>query len=214
MQILAIPRQPSDGCSPNRVGLVTSARGIFRFTLSLLKNPASVGALFPSSPQLSSLVASQVDGESSHVLEIGAGTGSITDALLNSGLPSSRLLVIERDPALVAHLRKRFPHVRVRCGDAKDAKAILDEEGLSEVQTLISSLPISNLNGPDRIAIVRGMMAALAADGQLIQYTYAANCPFPTARLQLEAERLGRVWMNIPPAVVWRFTRRSPAEAL
>jgi phosphatidylethanolamine/phosphatidyl-N-methylethanolamine N-methyltransferase len=129
--------------------------------------------------------------------------------LLGRGLPANRLLVIERDPALVAHLRKRFPHIRVRCGDAENARAILCEEGISQVQTLISSLPIRNLNGHDRVAIVRGMMKVLAADGQLIQFTYAANCPFPTARLGLHAERLGRVWMNIPPAVVWRFTRRS-----
>jgi phosphatidylethanolamine/phosphatidyl-N-methylethanolamine N-methyltransferase len=63
------------------------------------------------------------------------------------------------------------------------------------------------LNGDDRIAIVGGMMKALAADGQLIQFTYTANCPFPTERLGLHAERVGRVWMNIPPAVVWKFTR-------
>ncbi len=191
--------------------LTTDARGVFLFILSLLKNPLAVGALVPSSPQLSRLIASQVGWGSSHVLEVGAGTGSITEALLSHGLPASRLLVIERDPALVAHLRERFPDIRIRCGDAEDAGAILSEEGIAQVQTLISSLPIRNFNDGDRIAIVRGMMEALAADGQLIQFTYAVNCPFPTAPLGLHAERLGRVWMNIPPAVVWKFTRRRYA---
>lgn len=146
------------------------------------------------------------------MLEVGAGTGSITEALLSSGIPPSRLLVIERDPALVSHLRKRFPDIRVRCGDAEYAGTILCEEGISHVQTLISSVPILNLNGDNRVAIVRGMMKALAPDGQLIQFTYAANCPIPTARLGLHAECLGRVWMNFPPAAVWRFTRRSYAS--
>jgi len=187
--------------------LVTGAWGIFLFIRSLPRNPLAVGALVPSSPQLSRLIASHVGCGSSHVLEVGAGTGSITDALLSGGLPANRLLVIERDPSLVAHLRKRFPNIRIHCGDAEHAGAILGEEGISQVQTLISSLPIRNLKGDDRIAIVRGMMKALAVDGQLIQFTYAANCPFPTARLGLHAERLGRVWMNLPPAVVWRFTR-------
>jgi phosphatidylethanolamine/phosphatidyl-N-methylethanolamine N-methyltransferase len=191
---------------------MTGASGVFPFIQSLLKSPLAVGAVVPSSPQLSRLIASQIGWGSSHVLEIGAGTGSITDALLSRGLPANRLLVIERDPALVAYLRKRFPFVRVCCGDAEDAGAILCEEGISQVQTVISSLPIRNLNCDDRLAIVRGMMDALAADGQLIQFTYAANCPFETARLGLHAERLGRVWMNIPPAVVWRFTRSSYAD--
>lgn len=181
------------------------------FVRSLLKNPLAVGALAPSSPQLSKLMASRVDWGSSHVLEVGAGTGSITDALLSRGLPPSRLLVIERDPSLVSYLRERFPNIKIRCGDAAHAGAILRDEGVAQVHTLISSLPIRNLNSRDRIAIVRGMMKALAPDGQLIQFTYAANCPIPTARLGLHAECLGRVWMNIPPAAVWRFTRRSYA---
>jgi phosphatidylethanolamine/phosphatidyl-N-methylethanolamine N-methyltransferase len=196
----------------HRMRFITGARGIFLFIQSLLKSPLAVGALVPSSPQLSRLIASQVGCGSSHVLEVGAGTGSITDALLSLGLPANRLFVIERDPSLVAHLHMRFPNIRVRCGDAEHAGAILCEEGISQVQTLISSLPIRNLNGDDRIAIVRGMMKALAADGQLIQFTYSANCPFPTERLGLHAERVGRVWMNIPPAVVWKFTR--PAYAV
>ena len=204
-------RLQSIGCCSNLVRFITGARGMFLFIRSLLKSPLAVGALVPSSPQLSRLIASQVCCGNSHVLEVGAGTGSITEALLNLGLPANRLFVIERDPSLVAHLYKRFPNIRVRCGDAEYAEAILCEEGISEVQTLISSLPISNLNGDNRIAILEGMMNALAADGQLIQFTYTANCPFPAKRLGLHAERVGRVWMNIPPAVVWKFTRASYA---
>jgi phosphatidylethanolamine/phosphatidyl-N-methylethanolamine N-methyltransferase len=181
--------------------------GPFIFMRSLLRNPLAVGALAPSSPQLCRLIASRVDWASSHVLEVGAGTGSITDALLNRGVPPHQLLVIERDPTLVSYLRERFPHVRIRCGDAVHAGAILRDEGFARVPTLISSLPIRNLKGRERIAVVRGMMNALAPDGQLIQFTYAASCPIPSARLGLKAECLGRVWMNIPPAAVWRFTR-------
>ncbi|HEX4164931.1 MAG TPA: methyltransferase domain-containing protein, partial [Bryobacteraceae bacterium] len=134
----------------------------------------TIGALAPSSPQLSRLMASPAAWGASHILEVGAGTGSVTDALLSRGLPPGRLVVIERDPSLVSYLRERFPHVRIRCGDAKHAAAILRDEGISQVHTLISSLPIRNLNHRDRVAVVRGMMSALAPDGQLIQFTYTA----------------------------------------
>lgn len=179
------------------------------FMRSLLKNPLSVGAVAPSSPKLSRLMASRVDSVGSHVLEVGAGTGSVTDALLNRGVPPNRLVVIERDPRLAAYLKERFPHVRIRCGDAAHAKSILRDEGIPHVDTLVSSLPIRNLSSRDRVAVVQGMMKALAPSGQLIQFTYAAYCPIPTARLGLHGERLGRVWMNLPPAAVWRFTRQS-----
>lgn len=185
--------------------------GVFPFMISMLKSPLAVGAVAPSSRQLSRLIASQVRWGSSSVLEVGAGTGSITDALLRRGLPPNRLLVVERDPALVAYLRKRFPQVRVCCGDAEHARAILFKAGISQVKTVVSSLPVRNLNRRSRIAILRGMMNALATDGQLIQFSYAAECPFPTARLGLHAERVGRVWINIPPAVVWKFTRCAAA---
>ena len=92
----------------HRMRFITGARGIFLFIQSLLKSPLAVGAVVPSSPQLSRLTASQVGCGSSHVLEVGAGTGSITDALLSLGLPANRLFVIERDPSLVAHLHSRF----------------------------------------------------------------------------------------------------------
>lgn len=189
--------------------MANQINGPLLFMRSLLKNPLAIGAVAPSSPQLSRLMASRVDSASSHVLEVGAGTGSVTDALLNRGVPPHRLVVIERDPELASYLKERFPHVRVRCGDAAHAKAILRDEGVTHVGTLVSSLPIRNLSSRERLAIVQGMMKAIAPDGQLIQFTYAAHCPIPTARLGLHGECLGRVWMNLPPAAVWRFTRRS-----
>ncbi len=195
-----------------RIASLISIRGLFLFTVSLLKNPSRVGALFPSSAQLSKLMAAQIAGGTSQVLEVGAGTGSITDALLGAGLSPDRLLVIERDADLVLHLRRRFPQVRIRCGDAEHAASILREEGINQVDSIVSGIPIRNLTVNGRASVLRGMMEVMAENGQLIQFTYAANCPFPDGLLGLRAERVGRVWMNIPPAVVWKFTLRQYAQ--
>jgi phosphatidylethanolamine/phosphatidyl-N-methylethanolamine N-methyltransferase len=177
------------------------------FLRSLLNNPLKVGALAPSSPKLSQLMASRVDPEMSPVLEIGAGTGVITRALLRRGVSPERLYVIEQDPSLAAFLRRAFPNVYVRCGEALDAAYILDEEAIGKVNTVVSSVPLRNLPMADQIETVRAMMSALTHRGQLIQFTYAAGCPIPNQKLDLKAECLGRVWMNFPPAAVWRFTR-------
>ncbi len=176
------------------------------FLRSLLSNPAKVGAVAPSSPKLSELMASRVDPDGSPVLEVGGGTGAITRALLQRGLDPKRLFVIERDPSLAAFLAREFPGVRVRCGEAIHAARILSAESIGCVQTVVSSLPLRNLSAPEQLNTVSEMVKALSLGGQLLQFTYAAGCPIPSRQLGLHAECLGRVWLNFPPAAVWRFT--------
>ena len=178
------------------------------FFRSLLNDPRKVGALVPSSPQLSRLIASSVDPSQSSVLEIGAGTGAITRALLRRGLRPERLFIIERDPEMSGFLRAHFPRVRICCGEAAHAPRILSGAGVGPVDTIISSLPLRNLPQSDQLEIFRAMMTAMTGKGQIIQFTYGPNCPIPSRRLGLEAECIGRVWMNFPPATVWRFTKR------
>ena len=179
------------------------------FLRSLLKNPIAVGAVAPSSPRLSRLVASSISPGNSMILEVGAGTGSITAALLDGGVSPERLFVIERDPSFATYLQNKFPRVRVRCGDALHASSILASERVGLIQTVLSSLPIRNFKPQDQVAILQAMLKTLAPKGEIVQYTYAPNCPLPAARLGLKAECLGRVWMNLPPAAVWRFTRHT-----
>jgi phosphatidylethanolamine/phosphatidyl-N-methylethanolamine N-methyltransferase len=178
------------------------------FLRSLLNDPRKMGALAPSSPQLCRLMASRVDPGQSSVLEIGAGTGAITRALLRRGLRPERLFIIERDPVLSDFLQTHFPRVRICCGEAAHAPHILSGAGLGPVDTIVSSLPLRNLRQADQLEIFRAMISTLSGKGQIIQFTYGPTCPIPSRRLGLEAECVGRVWMNFPPATVWRFTKR------
>ena len=176
------------------------------FLRSVLSNPLGIGALAPSSPKLSRLMASPIKPSEGVVVEIGAGTGSITRAILQTGLRPERLFVIERDPSLAAFLQREFPSVRVCCGDAVDACRLLSERAIGPVKTVISSLPLRNFPELDQLQVVKAMMQALSQGGQLIQFTYAAGCPVPRHKLGIQGECLGRIWMNLPPAAVWRFT--------
>jgi len=77
------------------------------------------------------------DADTAHLLEIGGGTGGLTDRLLRTG---DVVTVVERDPALAAFLREEFSeaveagHLRVVEGDAV-------EVDLPEFSACVSNLP-------------------------------------------------------------------------
>jgi phosphatidylethanolamine/phosphatidyl-N-methylethanolamine N-methyltransferase len=156
---------------------------------------------------LSRFIADRVKSCSGPVLEIGAGTGAITRELLRNDIHPANLFVIERDAGLAWCLRRKFPDVRVRCDDALHCGQILSDHGVRAVQTVVSSLPLRNMEPDRRDAIVEAMLKTLDRNAQLIQYTYAPFCPIPFRRFNLAAECLGRIWTNLPPATVWRFVK-------
>ena len=185
----------------------TVPNGNLLFLRSLIRNPLGIGAVAPSSPRLSRLIAANVNSDGSTVLEIGPGTGSITFALLEYGIAPERLFLIERDPELADYLRTRFPAVRVCCADAAQSRSILHAESVGQVKTIVSSLPLRNLAPQAQLLTMRAMLKALAPGGQLLQFSYSNGCPLPAGKLGLNVELVGRVWLNLPPASVWRFRR-------
>jgi phosphatidylethanolamine/phosphatidyl-N-methylethanolamine N-methyltransferase len=174
------------------------------FFRSLLLNPKAVGAVLPSSRRLARLIASRVD-RTATVVEIGAGTGVITQALLDRGIHSERLFVVERDPDLAIFLRSRFPKIHVICADALHSHELLRARAISSVQTIVSSLPLRNLPHVCKIELLKTMLSMLSRGGQILQYTYGTGCPIPAHHFGMKTECLGRVWQNLPPAAVWRF---------
>lgn len=166
-----------------------------------------MGAVAPSSPKLCRLIASRLHSASGPVLEIGAGTGAITRAILDRGIRPERLFLIERDLELAAFLRRNFPHVHVSCADARNCAALLSRYQIAGFQTIVSSLPLLNLHHSQRVEIVESMLTTLQPNGEILQYTYGGECPIPAYRFDLQAECVGRVWQNLPPATLWRFRR-------
>src|SRR5579862_7059105 len=178
------------------------------FLRSMLDNPLRVGAVAPSSGALARLIASLVSLRSGEaILELGAGTGSVTTALLEVGVPRDRLYVIELDPRLHGFLQKRFPGVTVLRGNAADARELLPPHRAGKISTVVSSLPLRPMKFATQAAIVGAVFDVLAPGGAMLQYTYPPGKPLPAARLGLKVECAGRIWWNLPPASVWRISR-------
>lgn len=75
------------------------------------------------------------------VVELGPGTGAISEAIRERLAPGSRQLAVEIDPGMVAHLRRARPWLDVLQGDAARLGALLGERGVSRVDAVISTLP-------------------------------------------------------------------------
>jgi phosphatidylethanolamine/phosphatidyl-N-methylethanolamine N-methyltransferase len=190
--------------------------GTALFLKRWLRRPFSVGAVVPSGPLLARAMAEQtlacLGNGMGHVIELGAGTGEVTKALLASGIEPHRLTLIERDPVLAGFLRQNFPGPQIVEGDAAHLPGLLIANGIEKVAAVVSSLPLLSLPAEVVNNIVRGVFEALPAGAAMVQFTYGPKPPVPQVlrdSLRLQSTRGSRIWRNVPPAVVWTF--RKPA---
>ena len=174
------------------------------FVRELLNRPGVVGAVWPSSRQLARRMAALVPLASEGlVVELGGGTGAVTKALLEHGLSARRLVVVERSPAFVRHLRQRFPSVTVLQGDARQLASLLPPG--EPVDAIVSSLPLRSLPQADASTIVAQWPQILRPGGSLIQFTYDLRGA-PNHTLHGLIHRVSHlVWANLPPARVFLF---------
>ena len=65
------------------------------------------------------------------VIELGPGTGPVTEALVARGVHPSRLVLVEFNPTFCRLLRSRYPEATVVQGDAYALKRLLTEHTAS-----------------------------------------------------------------------------------
>lgn len=187
------------------------------FIRKLLRNPRSVGAIAPSSKKLGAFMSRHIKpGEK--VIELGAGTGGLTKALLASGMDLNNLILVELDKDMCKLLHAKFPGVTIVQGCATRLPELMEEHAphMREVQTIISGIPMVNLNFVTQESIMRACFSVLDGDGRFLQFTYGPKSPIPYKKMNLSAQRLGSVFQNVPPAIIWQYMRganvNSPAD--
>jgi phosphatidylethanolamine/phosphatidyl-N-methylethanolamine N-methyltransferase len=173
-----------------------------QFFLSLIMHPATMGCLAPSSKYLAHAMARAAD-RADLVVELGAGTGSVTKALLETH-PDVPLIAVELQPNLAGKLQQKFPKADVRHDTAKSVIDGLDAAPLNTV--LVSSLPFRSLPPLATQETVASICAFLhgSPTRKLIQFTYQPREPF-TAPPGFVWTRTSFVWRNAPPAGVWEL---------
>jgi len=184
------------------------------FARSWLQAPKNIGAAVPSGRSLAKLMASQVDpAEDGIVVELGAGTGAITRALLAQGISPDRLLVVEHDPKLAALVTRKMPQLNVICADARTLRqSLATNASNTTIAAIISSLPLLSMPRHLRWRIAVECQRTLGEHGKLIQFTYGPFSPLPDRLLHFlgwRAKRVGMVWDNFPPATVWHYEHEN-----
>ncbi len=175
------------------------------FFRNWLKSPLKTAAYGPSSPALATAMARAARiGPDGPVIELGAGTGALTVALVEAGVTPDRLILFESNPAFVAVLEQRFPGARIVAGDAYAAAKELD---VRDAAAVISGLPL--VQYPGRAAYVIDCLDILCRPGaRFCQLTYMPTSPVPLSELPGLAHEVSRtVWANFPPARVWSYWR-------
>lgn len=179
------------------------------------EDPRRVASIIPSSRALADLITREISAETGTVLELGPGTGVFTRALLDRGVRETDLTLVEAGDSFAELLGDRFPQARVVRMDAAGLlrTRLFDEKPAGAV---VSGLPLLSMSPRKVMAILSGAFAQLREGGAFYQFTYTPRCPIPRAvldRLGLSAGRVGLALFNIPPAVVFRVTRLTPAAA-
>lgn len=176
------------------------------FIKGLIARPANVAALMPSSPALARAIAAQVDPSADGpVLELGPGTGIVTEALIERGIAPERLIAIEYDPDFARLVARRCPGVRVVRGDAFDFANLTGE---AEFAAIVSGLPLLTHPIAERQALLETALSRLKPGSPFVQLSYGTRPPLP-ASPGATLTRAALVLMNLPPARVWVY-RRAP----
>jgi phosphatidylethanolamine/phosphatidyl-N-methylethanolamine N-methyltransferase len=172
-----------------------------------LQKPLQIAAITPSSARLASVMADLVDfRRPGPVLELGAGTGSLTRGLLRAGCPAERLIALEREPPLAASLRRNFPGVATIAGDATALADHFVTHGVQQLCAVVSSLPIKWFPLEAQRLVLEPCLVRLGREGRFLQMTNAFSSPVAIAALGISGRRIAQVWRNLPPAPIWAYS--------
>ncbi|OLT13089.1 hypothetical protein BJF78_22855 [Pseudonocardia sp. CNS-139] len=184
---------------------MNDARVLFR---EFLRAPTTTATLTASSDALVAAMVAPLplDGEPA-VVELGAGTGRVTDALQRRLAGRGRHVAVELNPVLAERLAARHPAVTVVQGDAGRLPDLLAEHGVERADGIVSLLPWAAHAAAPIPALAAG---AIAPGGVFTQVQLLGLHLLAPARKIVDDTRAafgdvtpgGPVWGNFPPARV------------
>lgn len=194
---------------PGRSAGATRAASL-DFLRGFLRNPAQVGSVIPSSPQLEQrLVHCARVQEARTVVELGPGTGGTTRALLAAMAPGAVLLGIELDADFFGALQHSIadPRLILEHGSAERLGELVHAHGLVAPDVIVSGIPFSTMPAQVSRRIAECIARVLRPGGRFVAYQVRAHVA------DFVSPHLGRPekqWemMNVPPMRVFTWVKR------
>ena len=188
-------------------------RDLWLVLRKFFSNAKTVATIAPSSRSLSRAAVRGIDwSKTKCVVELGAGTGPLTAALVQAAPPGVRLVINEYLPEFCQSLRQKFPTLEIVEGDARRLTEMLADRGIAQVDCVVSGLPLTHFAKADREAVIDQAAKVLGPDGEFRQlttfpwiYRYIYRRYFRDVRFKL-------VLWNLPPGGVYYCRGWIPPE--
>lgn len=180
------------------------------FLQEFLKHPRQVVSVIPSSRFLERRLVELAETRSAQtVVELGAGVGGTTRAILRAMSPEARLLSIEINRQFCALLRRiEDSRLTVHCGSAQELREILSLYGLPAPDVVVSGIPFSMIGRGMGSRIIETISSVLAAEGRFVAYQ-VSNLVENLARPLLGPARVEVELLNIPPLRLYRWEKQT-----
>ena len=141
------------------------------------------------------------------IIELGPGTGPVTEALVAQGVDPARLVLVEFNPNFCRLLRAALSDATVVQGDAYSLRRLLAGFVQQPAAAVVSGLPLFTKPLRTRLRLVHEAFTLMLPGAPFVQFTYATVSPIPKALDRVRQEASDRVWSNIPPARVWVYRK-------
>jgi phospholipid N-methyltransferase len=188
-------------------------RDLWLVLRNFFSNAKTVATIAPSSRSLSRAAVRGIDwSKTKCVVELGAGTGPVTAALAESAPPGVRLIINEYLPEFCEALRRRFQMLEIVGGDARRLVELLAERGITQVDCIISGLPLTHFAKADREAVIDQAAKMLGPDGEFRQLTTFPWIYLYIYRRYFREVRFKLVLWNLPPGGVYYCRGWIPPE--
>lgn len=180
-----------------------------------LKHPFQLGTLAPISVKLANFTASFIQNVEGYYVEIGAGTGRLSRALLHKNIDPEKLALVELDPFFCGFLRsslskfllnKKSPHIIE--GDATHLRKLLPKDFIGKVDTVFSVIPLMYLSPSMRMALMEAAFQILKPGGSVIHITYSPFSPLNFTD-HISQHCKGKLWLNFPSGFVWHYQKTT-----
>ena len=186
------------------------------FLREFIANPVTTGSVTPSSRFLAQAIVKGLDLSSADaVVEYGPGTGVFTEFVIRELRPEAKFAAIELNSHFAETFRERYPGLLLFQDSVTNVKEICDRAGIPRVDCIVSGLPWATFPESLQVQCLEEMMRVLKPGGQFVTFSYVHSQMLAGSRRFTKllpnyfksTSYSPIVWLNVPPAFVFRCRR-------